>query len=161
MELIRSSEMKNAFVRLFNIYANELSKYNPWLGTQIDSQGNYLSKHVEKLISDRSLDAFCITYDKKAVGFVVFSYSDRSGGNICSIDEIFLIETSRGLGISERICTEFWRKYKGICTLSVLKANLSAVAYWEKLISRCGYTYEKHEKNEQMWRYEIDLESYL
>ena len=44
MELIRASEMKKAFGSLFNIYAHELSKYNPWIGTQINSEGIYLSE---------------------------------------------------------------------------------------------------------------------
>ena len=161
MELIKSSEMKIAFVNLFNIYAHELSKYNPWLGTQIDSQANYLSEHVEQLISDESLDSFCIVKDKKPIGFAVFSYSNNSGENTCSIDEIFLIETSRGMGICESICKDFWSKNKGICTLHVLKANISTVTYWEKLISKCGYTYEKREDNEQMWCFEMNLESFV
>ena len=29
--------------------------------------------------------------------------------------------------------------------------------YWEKLIEKCGYAYEKHSKSEQMWRYNINL----
>ena len=159
MELIKSSGMKNAFISLFNIYAHELSKYNPWLGTQIDSQGNYLSEQVEQLIDDESLNSFCITENKKPIGFVVFSHSGSNEENTCSIDEIFLIETSRGRGICESICKEFWSKNKGVCTLHVLKANRPSVTYWEKLISRCGYSYEKLEENEQMWCYEIRLDS--
>ena len=158
MELIRASEMKNAFRNLFNIYAHELSKYNPWIGTQINSEGFYLSEQVEQYIKDECLDAFCIIEDKRPIGFVIFSYSDSSEENTCSIDEIFLIETSRRMGICETICKEFWRENKGICTLHVLKANLSAATYWEKLIPKCGYAYDKRDDNEQMWCYEMKLD---
>lgn len=158
MELIKSSEMRVAFRNLFNIYAHELSKYNPWLGTQINSEGMYLSEHVEETFNDSSVDSFCITEENTPIGFVIFSKSDSSEGNV-GIDEIFLVQTSRGLGISEEICKNFWHENKGICSLHVLKANLPAVTYWEKLINKCGYVYEKLDANEQMWCYEINLDS--
>ena len=158
VELIKSSEMKNAFRNLFNIYAHELSKYNPWLGTQINSDGNYLSEYVEQTFNDTSIESFCIVKDERPIGFAMFSNSDSSEGNV-SIDELFLVETSRGLGISEEICKSFWSENKGICSLHVLKANLPAVTYWEKLIKKCGYAYEKRDDHEQMWCYEISLDS--
>ena len=155
MELIKSSEMKYAFRNLFNLYAHELSKYNPWLGTQINSDGIYLSEHVEQYFNDTSVDSFCIVEEERPIGFVIFS---KSEGNI-GIDEIFLIQTSRGLGISEEICKSFWRENKGICSLHVLKANFPAVTYWENLIQKSGYAYEKLDDHEQMWCYEIKLDS--
>ena len=157
MELIKASEMKNAFVSLFNIYAHELSRYNPWLGTQIDREGNYLSEQVEQYINDKSSEAFCITDNNRPIGFTVFSYSDKTEDDICSIEEIFLIETSRRKGVCESICKDFWSKNKGMCILHVLKANLPAAVYWEKLIEKCGYTYEKKDYDEQLWCYEINL----
>ena len=158
MELVKSSEMKHAFRNLFNLYAHELSKYNPKLGMFINSDGNYLSDFVEGSFNDPHVDAFCIVEEKRPIGFVIFTKSDSSNKNIC-IDQIFLIQTSRGLGISEEICKKFWRENKGICSLHVLKANLPAITYWEKLIDKCGYAYEKHSKSEQMWRYDINLNS--
>ncbi|WP_426351089.1 GNAT family N-acetyltransferase [Alloiococcus sp. CFN-8] len=157
MELIKASEMKSAFVSLFNIYAHELSRYNPWLGTQIDIEGNYLSKQVEECINDQDCEAFCITENSRPIGFAVFSYSDNTEENLCSIDEIFLIETSRRKGICEAICKGFWSKNKGMCILHVLKANHPANIYWKRLIEKCGYTYEKKDYNEQLWCYEINL----
>ncbi len=157
MELIKAIEMKNAFVSLFNIYAHELSKYNPWLGTQINSEGNYLSEYVEQYINHKCNEAFCITEENRPIGFVIFSYSHNTKENICYIEEIFLLETSRRMGICERICKSFWNNNKGICKLHVLKTNLSAITYWEKLFQKCGYVYEKRDYDEQMWSYEIKL----
>jgi predicted acetyltransferase len=157
MELIKASEMKKAFISLFNIYAHELSKYNPWLGTQIDREGNYLSEEVDQYLNDKTNEAFCITDQNRLIGFVVFSYSDNNEENICYIAEIFLLETSRRMGICESICKSFWSSHKGICRLHVLKANLFAVTYWEKLIQKCGYVYEKRNHGEQMWSYEFKI----
>ena len=100
---------------------------------------------------------FCITDENRPIGFVVFSYSDNTGEKIWYIAEIFLLETSRRIGISESICKDFWHNHKGICRLHVLKANSSAVTYWEKLIQKCGYVYEKQDHDEQMWSYEFKL----
>ncbi len=158
MELIKSSEVKHAFRNLFNLYAHELSKYNPWLGTQMNNDGIYLSEYVEQHFNDTSVDSFCIMEEKRPIGFVIFSKSESDEGNV-GIDEIFLIHTSRGLGISEEICKKFWRENKGICSLHVLKANLPAITYWEKLIEKSGYNYEKQDDNEQMWCYEINLDA--
>ena len=73
MQLIEATEMKKAFVSLFNIYAHELSKYNPWLGSQINQDGNYLAEQVEQWMTDSSVEAFCITEGDSPIGFVVFS----------------------------------------------------------------------------------------
>lgn len=157
MELISALKLKKTFVNLFNIYAHELSKYNSWIGTQIDIDGNYLSEEVEQYLNDEKNEAYCIIDENRPVGFVVFSYSTNTDENICDIAEIFLVETSRRIGISEIICKEFWRNHKGICRLQVLKANCSAVMYWEKLIKKCGYVCKKQDHDEQMWSYEFKI----
>lgn len=157
MELIKALNMEKAFINLFNIYAHELSKYNPWLGTQIDNDGNYLSEDVNQCLNDKSNEAYCIINENRPIGFVVFSYSDNADENVCYIAEIFLLETSRRMGISESICKDFWRNNNGTCRLHVLKANVSAATYWEKLICKCGYVYEKQDHGEQMWSYEFKL----
>ncbi|SOC15645.1 predicted acetyltransferase [Ureibacillus xyleni] len=156
MQLMKAAEMKNAFVSLFNIYAHELSKYNSWIGTQINHDGNYLAEHVEQYFTDSTIEAFCITEDDRPIGFVVFSNSETNQ-KVCSIEEIFLIETSRRNGFAEKICKDFWEQNQGICVLHVLKANLPALSYWDKLIQKCGYEYKKKSDNEQMLRYEIML----
>ncbi|MDF2802059.1 MAG: hypothetical protein K0S61_1962 [Anaerocolumna sp.] len=157
MELIIASKMEKAFVSLFNIYAHELSKYNPWLGTQIDNEGNYVPEDVNQYITDKSNEAYCITEENRPIGFVVFSYSDNPDDKECYISEIFLLETSRHKGICETICKDFWHTHSGTCKLHVLKANLSAAVYWEKLICEAGYIYEKKDHGEQMWSYEFKL----
>ena len=52
MKLVKAVTMEKAFINLFNIYAHELSRYNPWLGTQIDLDGNYLSEDVKQYLHD-------------------------------------------------------------------------------------------------------------
>ena len=157
MELISALKMKNAFISLFNIYAHELSKYNPWIGMQIDNDGNYLSEDVEQYLNNKRNEAFCIINENRPIVFVVFSYSDNTDESMCYIAEIFLIETSRRKGISESICKDFWSNHKGICRLHILKTNRSAVTYWEKHIQKCGYILKKQDHDEQMWSYEFKL----
>ncbi len=157
MKLVKAVTMEKAFINLFNIYAHELSRYNPWLGTQIDLDGNYLSEDVKQYLSDKSNDAYCIIKENRPIGFVVFSYSDDADEKVCYIAEIFLLETSRGMGISKCICKDFWSKHNGTCRLHVLKKNASAAIYWERLIRDCGYAYEKQDHDDQMWFYEIKL----
>lgn len=52
MELIKAENMKAAFQNMFNLYAHELSLYNPWLSTQLDTNGNYLSKQVDDYLCE-------------------------------------------------------------------------------------------------------------
>lgn len=158
MELIKALEMKIAFRNLFNLYAHELSKYNPQLGMYINSDGNYLSEYVEQSLDNMSIESYCIVEEERPIGFVMFSKSDSSEGNV-GIENIFLVETSRGLGICEEICKKFWLENKGICSMHVLKANLPAITYWERLVEKCGYAYEKRDDSKQMWCYDINLDS--
>ncbi len=157
MKLIHAIKMERAFTSLFNIYAHELSKYNPWLGTQIDMEGNYVAEDVKEMLTDKSNEAYCIIEDNRPIGFVVFSYSDNPKDNTCYISEIFLLETSRKKGICEKICIDFWKTHNGICKLHILKGNQLAISYWEKLILKAGYRFEKKKHGEQMWSYEFML----
>jgi len=131
------------------------------LGTQIDIEGNYLSEDVKEMLTDKYNEIYCIIEDNRPIGFVVFSYFDNSGVNECYISEIFLLETSRKKGISEKICTDFWKTHNGICKLHILKENQLAITYWEKLILKSGYDYEKKDHGEQMWSYEFMLSYFL
>lgn len=157
MNLMKATDMPKAFTNLFNLYAHELSKYNPWIGTQINEEGDYLTEAIHDYIYNSEHESYCIVEKNKPIGFVVFSYEDNKEEDICYIAEIFLLNTSRGKGICETICKDFWMKNKGTCILHVLKENQVAVTYWEKLISKSGYTYDKDEHDEQMLMYEIHL----
>lgn len=157
MRLVEARKMKDAFQNLFNMYAHELSKYNPWLGTQIDKNGNYLAHVVKSYIEDQFNQSFCIIEDRRPIGLVVFSSSCEEGEWQHDIEEIFIIQTSRKKGVSEKICQDFWQSNKGVATLCVLKAHKEASAYWEKLITRYNYTYEKIDEDEKMWLYKFNI----
>lgn len=152
MNLMPLSDMQHAFRQLFNLYAHELSQYNPWIGTKLNQHGIYLAQEVEDILNDSTREGYCIISNEQPVGFVIFSSDEES----CSIDELFLVHTSRGKGIAEAICRNYWHQQQAICTLHVFQANKPAEAYWEKLITKCGYTFKK-EAAHGIWVYRVKL----
>ena len=73
----------------------------------------------------------------------MFSSEKDDGVVYNDIEEIFLVKTSRRKGLAERICVDFWQGCTGIGTLHVLPNNVSAICFWDKLLSKCGYAFTR------------------
>lgn len=146
MELIAAAENKSAFQSMFNLYAHELSEYNPSLGLRIDGDGNYLADAVADYING-DFAAYVVTDDGRPIGLAVFSSEEDGGVVYNDVEEMFLIKTSRHRGIAERLCVDFWQRSSGIGTLHVLPENTSALHFWEKLLTDSGYSFTRENEN--------------
>lgn len=149
MELLNARKRCNMFTSLFNIYAHELSDYNPWIATQMNEEGNYLEHEVVSLLNKPCYDPYIIFDNNNPVGFVVFSKQEPGSceSTTCCIDEIFIVKTSRGKGLATLVVNDFLKKEKdGICGLAVLKDNIPAIQFWEKLIKKYDTNYLRSEE---------------
>lgn len=144
VELIKADMKRSVFVNLFNLYAFELSEYNPSLDGQIDENGNYLSEAVSQYIDGSGFSSYCIFNGERPIGIAVFSSEEDGGELYHDIEEIFLLKTSRHKGIAEKLCLDFWDKNSGTGTLHVLSENKTALRFWDKLLESGGYVPEKH-----------------
>lgn len=149
--------MQSAFKNLFNCYAHEMSTYNTWLGTQINADGIYVPDVVEKCFTSDEKTPFVITENGLPIGFVVFESFIEDNVWFHNIDEMFVVKTSRKNGVCSDIVRKFWNENSGMGMLYVLKTNLPAITYWEKLLKDSGYTYIKNDENEQVWLYKFKL----
>lgn len=139
MVLIPAAEKETAFRNLFNLYVDELCAYNPWLAEQMNAEGLYLAADVDAYFTEENKHPFVVWKDERPLGFVVFSYPDEDDENEdgcdCDIEEFFILKSSRNKGIATEICKKYWEKVQCVCGLSILKENIHAVKFWEKLIT--------------------------
>lgn len=147
LQLINAKENPAAFQNLFNLYIHELSRYNSWLGTQLDENGVYLAESVQNYLTSDIFESYCILVQNFPIGFAVFSSEKEENQWYHDVEEIFLIHTSRHQGIAEQICIDFWKRNIGIGTLHVLPENEPAIRFWERLLKQCGFQYSKERKD--------------
>lgn len=148
MVLLSAEKNRAIFISLFNIYVHELSSYNPWLATQMNEEGNYLTNEIDNFFTNNEYEPYIIYNDKVPIGFVVFSKQELGSGEstTCCIDEMFLVRTSRKKKLATQIVKDFLNREKGgICGLAVLKDNIPAVQFWEKLIMQYDVNYTRWE----------------
>lgn len=144
MELITARNKRALFSSLFNLYAHELSYYNPWLASQLNEEGNYVPQDVDSFFTTKGYEPYIIYDEKYPVGFVVFSKQEPDSGETttCCIDELFVVRTSRQKGVATQVVKDFIDKERGgVCGLVVLKDNTPAIQFWENFIKQYDSNY--------------------
>lgn len=144
--------------KLFDAYIEELSLYNPWLATQKDENGNYLSKIYEGFLKEPEKKMFLVFVGGKAAGFAVVSVpkaEEEPDGCISYIEELYIEKEYRKKGIAKDIVKRFLRQQKGKSGFCVLKKNEIADTIWEDLLKKEGYSYKKN-GDENLWFYQVD-----
>lgn len=154
MELVNASQKKKAFQNLFNLYVHELSGYDHWLGTALDSEGIYQSPGgLEEYYDETKKEAYVIMEDEQAIGFVVFSQEP----NLCSVNEIFIVNSKRNMGIASGIIQNYWKDKTGTFMTHLLKNNQPAISFWENLFKRNNYLFETTKRDEVAVNYWVKL----
>lgn len=149
MELILAHNNRAVFTSLFNIYVHELSEYNPWLAKQMNDEGNYLREEVNDFFTTKTYEPYLIYDENHPIGFVVFSKDENNWEEevTCSIEELFIVKTSRKKGYATKIAKDFWEKEKGsVSIIGILKENHTAIRFWENLIKQYDTDYVRSDE---------------
>lgn len=150
-QLLEAVQMKKAFINMFNIYAHELSRYNPWLATQISMEGNYLEEYVKEYFANPAKRPFIILCDSRPAGMFVVSGQNDS----FDIEEFFVTIPYRKKGIATNIVKLLLSQVEKPCEISILEKNESAIQFWEKLFKDGKADYTKENDGNGMWNYHI------
>ena len=137
---IAKKEDKELYKNLFNILHNDISPYNNEL-QEVDKQGYFDSKTVDVYFqNNESVMPFIITADNKTAGAVVLTTKPyvKDGCDYC-IQELIVLSLYRGKKIAAEACDIIFKKYRGRYCVIVLKENLRAIKFWDKLIAKNSY----------------------
>lgn len=169
-ELVDGVQHKKAFQNMFNLYAHDLSEYNPWLASQVSDEGNYLEKQVEEYFEAPNKKPYLILCEGRPAGLLVIAGfcanpMDSADKDNFAIEEMFVSIPYRGKGIADNIVQRVWKQIRPekqekkelICKLSILPGNERAIHFWEKMIRAYGTSYTKKIADNGMWNYCIQM----
>lgn len=151
MELKNISENTKAFQNLFNLYCYELSFTDPWLGTQINENGEFGMPPGMKL---EGLNARVIYEDNHAIGFVIYQEGGKAD---YSIEEIFVTSAYRKKGTATKIVNDYLKDKEGTFMVHILKKSEDAQKFFLDIFKKndLPYTREPLDEIADCWYVEL------
>lgn len=139
---------KKGFSDLFQLYLYDLSKYNH--NIKVDENGSYPASWIDR---DWDLPEFIplrIEQNINTCGFILLSNKpfSKPGTEWC-IQECFILRRFRKKGIGLASIDQLFSNYPGSYSMAVMKDNVPALLFWEKVLDLMGIQYTKEKHNEE------------
>ncbi len=132
------------------MYQNELSQYSDEF-QELDESG-YLDANAVDVYFDNnaSVIPYIVLKDNHIIGILVLSKPPyvKPGFDYC-IQEFFLIGSSRGKGIADKVIHELLMLHPGKYCFIVLKHNLRAMKFWNRICSDISSEWTKTEEDNE------------
>ena len=145
MITINDFDNKNGFTNLFQLYLYDLSKYNK--NIEIEENGLYPAPWIDKEWDMPEFIPLRIEQNHNTCGFILLSKKPYSkpGTEFC-IQEFFILREFRNKGIGQASIEQLFNKYSGSYSMLVIKHNIPAKLFWEKVLDvmQIQYKKEKH-----------------
>jgi len=127
-----------AFVNIFNLYHHDRALYFPELYPHVDDEG-YFDKDVPidlAAMSPNEVLCHLIRFNGKFAGLLVVSFAPyvKPDTEFC-IQEIFVLNSHRRLGIARAACKLLFDDHSGRYCLSASNNDSGALAFWDKLMA--------------------------
>jgi predicted acetyltransferase len=140
---------KEVLGNLMEKYGYEFSQYE---STDVDNNGLYGYKDLEKYITKENGDAYFIKVNDKLAGFVMVNdHMDTHIEVKYSIEEFFVMYKYKKLGIGTYVIKYIFNKYKGKWQITYAQKNKPANNFWNKIVK--NYTNGNYEKIEDHKKY--------
>lgn len=139
VRLVKKEELP-VLERLLQLYLHDISLYFP-----IEFDGNsglYLYDDLAKYFNDSNNYPYFIEYDGSIAGFILIDVVD----NCNIVQEMFVINSYRSLGIGKVAINKIFDTYKGKWIIKVVPNSIKAEKFWNRTIDEytCGnYCVEK------------------
>jgi len=144
MITINCFDDKNGFNILFQLYLYDLSKFN---NIEIEENGLYPASWIDR---DWDLPEFIplrIEQNHNTCGFILLTKKPFSKpGTECCIQEFFILRKFRNKGIGLASIEQLFDNYSGSYSMLVLKHNVPAKLFWEKVLDLMGIQYIKEKR---------------
>lgn len=135
----RSLDNKNeyhTFVELYEAYIAELSTFSSRISEEEVSEEETLG-----IWFNPNTQIYFVLYKEKPIGFLLLGINtNKHEDSNWYIGEFYIAKKYQYQGIGKEIACELLSKQRGKYCFYVLKKNIRAMKFWEKVFSRCSYT---------------------
>lgn len=137
------------------LYADYLTELLAMENKTLDS--DYMQA-ITSMRSDVSMTSYALFVEKEPTGILVTSApNEEVNAYGCSsyIEDLYVVPKYRGRGIASDVFTRFIRQQKKPTNLCVMKKNAPALKFWEDVINRNNFAYERKEYDAGRWIYTV------
>ncbi len=130
---------KNLLDKLLQLYLHDFSSFS---SVEIDAQGKFSYPYLNHYWQEPDRYPFFILVEDKVAGFVlVRDEVDPGNGDRChDVSEFFVLRQYRRDGIGSRAAIILWEMFPGSWQVRVMKTNVAAYHFWQKLINNYSDT---------------------
>jgi predicted acetyltransferase len=142
-------------IKLDNLMQFYIYDFSEFLPIDLDEKASFKEEILDSFFADPDKDAFLVLVDGLPAGFAFVSAEivlQQNQGGRC-IKEFFIVKRHRRNGVGKTVATAIFSMYPGIWEVRVVRTNLPAKVFWEKVISEYSEgRYKCEERNDERWR---------
>ena len=130
-----ASEDKPVLARLLELYQYDLSAIE---NADVDASGLYGYAYLDHYWIEPGRHPFLVRVDSQLAGFVLVNQHALTGPaeGAMTVAEFFVLRRYRRRGIGEQVAVRIFDMFPGHWEVRELAANVEAVAFWRKVVSR-------------------------
>ena len=142
MTTINVFDDKNGFYNLFQLYLYDLSKFNN--NIEIKENGLYPASWIDRNWDLPEFIPLRIEQNQNTCGLILLTKKpfSKPGTELC-IQEFFILRKFRNKRIGLASIEQLFANYPGSYSMSVMKHNIPAKLFWEKVLDLMGIQYKK------------------
>lgn len=133
---------ENKFRKMYDDYIRTLAKYSDTIKETMPVNkclsSNIATQYILSARCSSSFKTLFITFDKEIIGFcVLIEYPELNYENcVFAIDQFYIMEQYRGLGIAEIVAKKIFKMYGGKGALDILTENIPARRFWNGVFTK-------------------------
>jgi len=118
---------------LLQLYMHDFSSFSP---VEIDTQGKFNYPYLNHYWQEPDRQPFFIFVEGTLAGFTLLreEVDPENGARCQDVSEFFVLRQFRRAGIGSRAAITLWDMFPGEWQVRVMKANVAAYRFWQKLI---------------------------
>jgi predicted acetyltransferase len=126
-------EQEPVLANLLQLYAHDFSKFH-----KVELGARFVYKQLSLYWSDPQRHPFLIWIAGTLAGFVLVKRGSEvsDDATVWDMAEFFVLREWRGHGVGTHVAQEVWRRFPGRWQVRVMEANVAALQFWERAISR-------------------------
>jgi predicted acetyltransferase len=142
-------------VKLDNLMQFYIYDFSEFLPIDLDEKASFKEEILDDFFDDPDKAAFLVMVDGLPAGFALVSaeivLQQNRGGR--GIKEFFIVKRHRRHGVGKTVATAIFSMYPGKWEVRVVRTNLPAKVFWEKVISEYSEgRYDYEERYDEIWR---------
>jgi predicted acetyltransferase len=142
-------------IKLDNLMQFYIYDFSEFLPIDMDEKASFKEEILDSYFADPDKVPFLALVDGLPAGFALVSaeiVSQQNQGGRC-IKEFFIVKRYRRKRVGKTVATTIFSMYPGKWEVRVVRTNLPAKAFWERVISEYSEDrYNCEERNDETWR---------